>query len=81
MTDEQRAATKNAQTAFIAALDADVEEDLLIEAMKDAAKSRQLYIAAQIAMVEMFKSGVRWFEQKAEREAESHIKDPENTSA
>ena len=44
MTEQQKESIKRAQSAFVAALDAGVEEDSLIEAVFDAKLERELLL-------------------------------------
>jgi hypothetical protein len=66
MTKDQ--AVKNAQTAFVAALDAGVEEDLLIDAVFEATMERQRPIDVAKMANEMFECDTRWLARICEEE-------------
>jgi len=66
MTKEQ--AVKNAQEAFIAALDVGVEEDSLIDGIFEAVTERELCLDAARMVNNIFEADSRWLTKMCEEE-------------
>lgn len=59
---------RNAQTAFVAALDAGVKEDDLIEAIFEATMERELCIDATRMVNRIFQADSEWLKRMCEEE-------------
>jgi len=81
MTEQQKETIRQAQQAFVAPLDAGVDEDRLIDAVFETTMGRDSGDLDD-TLTKMFEADIRWYRKLCDEEAVADVKAPlENTRA